>query len=95
MTTGERRLSWIRNLVINRILTRSLPHITRTANKQRLAILIYHRVLAQRDALREKFPTAALAELVFDVPAWTAIAPKTGTLARFETPRSVRSASTR
>lgn len=50
---------------------------------------------ARHDALSQKFPTAALAELVFDVADWTAVAPKTGTLARFETPRSVRSASTR
>ena len=50
---------------------------------------------AQHDELRQKFPTAALAELVFDVAAWSAVAPNSGVLTQFETPRSIRPAPTR
>jgi phosphohistidine phosphatase len=39
--------------------------------------------------LREKFPTAAMAVLSFDLADWKDIAPETGSLDRFVTPKSI------
>ncbi|KWV44221.1 phosphoglycerate mutase [Rhizobium altiplani] len=39
--------------------------------------------------IREKFPTAALAVIEFDVDRWKGLKPKSGTLERFVTPRSL------
>jgi phosphohistidine phosphatase len=44
---------------------------------------------ALRDELEEKFPTAAIAELHFDVAHWAEISSKSGTLARFIRPRDL------
>jgi len=41
------------------LATRVLPRLFNTVNKQRLSILIYHRVLAEHDPLRPDEPTAA------------------------------------
>jgi phosphohistidine phosphatase len=43
----------------------------------------------QREKLREKFPTAALAVIDFDAKAWTGILPAGGALERLVTPRDV------
>ena len=43
-----------------------------------------------RSALMGNFPTAAMAVLAFDVPAWSAIAAGGGTLERFVTAKSLR-----
>ena len=40
-----------------------------------------------RDSVEEKFPTAAIAEMAFDVADWTAIRARSGTLIRFTRPR--------
>lgn len=42
-----------------------------------------------RDSVEEKFPTAALAVLTFEVEAWGAIRPGSGTLASFTRPRDL------
>lgn len=42
-----------------------------------------------RDAVEEKFPTAALAELSFDVAHWADVRPGAGRLARFVRPRDI------
>lgn len=42
-----------------------------------------------RKALTEKFPTAALAVIDFDIPDWAAIAPGSGKLEHFATPRGI------
>ena len=42
---------------------------------------------AALERLREKFPTAGLAVMDFDVECWSDIAPGTGRLVRFVTPR--------
>lgn len=47
---------------------------------------------ALRDSIEEKFPTAALAEIVFDVANWSAIRNDSGTLVRFIRPRDLDSA---
>ncbi|WP_028746431.1 SixA phosphatase family protein [Rhizobium mesoamericanum] len=39
--------------------------------------------------IRQKFPTAALAVIAFDVDRWEQLRPKSGTLERFITPRSL------
>lgn len=44
-----------------------------------------------RDAVEEKFPTAALAEITFPVAQWSAITNGTGTLTRFVRPRDLDS----
>ncbi len=44
---------------------------------------------AGRDAIEEKFPTAALAEISFDVARWDDVAPATGRLATFMRPRDL------
>lgn len=44
---------------------------------------------ALRDSVEEKFPTAALAEIRFDVADWSAIRADTGTLIRFIRPRDL------
>jgi phosphohistidine phosphatase len=46
-----------------------------------------------RRSLAEKFPTAALAVIDFDIADWSAIAPGSGTLTHFATPRRIRNAS--
>ena len=43
-----------------------------------------------RDAMDEKFPTAALAVIDFPTDSWSDIAQGTGRLDRFVTPRSLR-----
>lgn len=40
-------------------------------------------------AVKDKYPTAALAQIDFDVDSWAAIAPREGVLTRFVTPRSL------
>lgn len=42
-----------------------------------------------RRALAEKFPTAALAVIDFDAPDWKSLAPGSGRLERFITPRAL------
>lgn len=42
-----------------------------------------------RDEIEEKFPTAALAELEFDVDRWADIKPNSGRVARFVRPRDL------
>jgi phosphohistidine phosphatase len=42
-----------------------------------------------RAALADKYPTATLAELRFDVDDWASLAPKSATLVRFIRPRDV------
>lgn len=42
------------------------------------------------DALEEKFPTAALAVLDFDVPRWEQLAEGSGKLADFKTPKDLK-----
>lgn len=42
-----------------------------------------------RDRVEEKFPTAALAEIVFDVDHWRDVRPGAGRLARFIRPRDL------
>lgn len=44
---------------------------------------------ALRDAVEEKFPTAAIAEITFDVADWPAIRADSGTLVRFTRPRDL------
>ncbi|HMT44645.1 MAG TPA: histidine phosphatase family protein [Chakrabartia sp.] len=44
---------------------------------------------ALRDELEEKFPTAAIAELQFDVAHWADIESKSGKLVRFTRPRDL------
>lgn len=44
---------------------------------------------ALRDSVEEKFPTAALAELRFEVDSWSAIRPGNATLVRFVRPRDL------
>jgi phosphohistidine phosphatase len=41
-------------------------------------------------ALRDKFPTGALATLQFDIKAWSSLKPGVGTLAAFACPRDLR-----
>lgn len=45
-----------------------------------------------RDSVEEKFPTAAIAEMTFDVADWAAIRADGGTLVRFIRPRDLDSA---
>jgi phosphohistidine phosphatase len=42
-----------------------------------------------RDAVEEKYPTAAVAELTFDVADWPSLAPGGATLTRFVRPRDL------
>ena len=49
--------------------------------------------VAQRERLREKFPTGALAVIDFAVPAWTKLHTHSGRLDRFVTPRSITAAT--
>lgn len=42
-----------------------------------------------RDAVEEKFPTAALADIVFDVDSWAAVKPNTGRFTRLMRPRDL------
>lgn len=42
-----------------------------------------------RDSVEEKFPTAALAVMTFDVDDWHAVRPDGGTLVRFTRPRDL------
>lgn len=42
-----------------------------------------------RDAVEEKYPTASLVEIDFDVAAWTDIKPGAGTLVYFKRPRDL------
>jgi phosphohistidine phosphatase len=42
-----------------------------------------------RDAVEEKYPTSALAEMEFDVDHWADIKPRTGRLTRFVRPRDL------
>lgn len=42
-----------------------------------------------RDQVEEKFPTASLAEIRFDVDHWAEVKPGTGTLTRFVRPRDL------
>jgi len=44
---------------------------------------------ALRDSVEEKFPTAAIAEMTFDVADWTAIRADSGRLVRFIRPRDL------
>lgn len=44
---------------------------------------------ALRDSVEEKFPTAAIAEMAFDVADWSAIRAESGTLIRFTRPRDL------
>ena len=46
-----------------------------------------------RTALAEKFPTAALAVIEFETGSWSRIAPGTGRLERFVTPRTLADAA--
>ncbi len=43
-------------------------------------------------AMRDKFPTAALAVFTFQTPEWRQIKPQTGRLVHFATPRGLRDA---
>lgn len=45
--------------------------------------------LAERRALAQKFPTTALAVIAFDTPDWAALAPGSGRLTQFVTPRAI------
>ena len=49
--------------------------------------------VAQRERLREKFPTGALAVIDFAVAAWTRVHDHSGRLDRFITPRSIAAAT--
>jgi phosphohistidine phosphatase len=42
-----------------------------------------------RDAVEEKYPTASVAEISFEVDSWAAVAPGSGTLVRFVRPRDL------
>lgn len=44
---------------------------------------------ALRDAVEEKYPTSALAEMEFDVERWADIKPRSGRLTRFVKPREL------
>ena len=44
---------------------------------------------ALRDSVEEKFPTAAIAVMTFDVADWASIRPDSGTLVRFTRPRDL------
>lgn len=44
---------------------------------------------ALRDSVEEKFPTAAIAVMTFDVPDWASIRADSGTLVRFTRPRDL------
>lgn len=46
---------------------------------------------ALRDSVEEKYPTASVAELTFDVADWPALAPGGATLTRFVRPRDLDS----
>lgn len=45
--------------------------------------------LAERRALAQKFPTAALAVIAFDAPDWAALSPGSGRLTQLVTPRAI------
>lgn len=47
---------------------------------------------AERDKVEEKYPTAALTEIVFDIDRWTDAAAGTGRLVRFTRPRDLDAA---
>lgn len=49
--------------------------------------------VAQRERLREKFPTGALAVIDFAVDRWSAVHAESGRLDRFVTPRSIATAT--
>jgi len=49
--------------------------------------------VAQRERLREKFPTGALAVIDFAVAAWAKVHDHSGRLDRFVTPRSIAAAT--
>jgi phosphohistidine phosphatase len=49
--------------------------------------------VVQRERLREKFPTGALAVIDFAVAAWTRVHDDSGRLDRFVTPRSIAAAT--
>lgn len=42
-----------------------------------------------RDSVEEKYPTATLAQIALDVPAWSAVRPGCGALTRFVRPRDL------
>jgi phosphohistidine phosphatase len=42
-----------------------------------------------RDRVEEKYPTASMAEIAFDVPDWADVAANAGTLTRFVRPRDL------
>lgn len=42
-----------------------------------------------RDAVEEKYPTAALAEMEFDIDRWEDLKPRSGRLTRFVRPRDI------
>lgn len=44
---------------------------------------------ADLETVRNKFPTAALAQIDFDIDSWAAAAPREGILTRFVTPRGL------
>lgn len=48
-----------------------------------------HKARALYDSMTEKFPTAALAVLAFDIAEWNGIEPGVGTLERFVRPRDL------
>lgn len=54
-----------------------------------LTLIPDHAGDALRDSVEEKFPTAAIAEMTFDVADWSAIRAESGTLIRFTRPRDL------
>ncbi len=42
-----------------------------------------------RDSIEEKYPTAALAEMEFDIDAWADLKPRSGRITRFVRPRDL------
>ena len=56
-------------------------------------LLIASGDVEERERLREKFPTGALAVIDFAVPAWTKVHIHSGRLGRFVTPRSITAAT--
>lgn len=81
-----------------------LDIVRQTSNDVRVLMLVGHnpgletlsRKLAAQgktsalSRLREKFPTAALAVVDFEVETWAEISPASGKLERFDTPKSLR-----
>jgi phosphohistidine phosphatase len=56
-------------------------------------LLIASGDVAQRERLREKFPTGALAVIDFAVETWSGVHDESGRLDRFVTPRSIAAAT--